>query len=564
MNAETDMQTARAPPSPAKTAGEADRELITLYEISKVLSSSLDFAKSVRAVLNILLSYLDMRHGVVSMAHQSEQLHIVGALDAVDVGGIDAILEVEKGVSGKILSAGMPMVIPNITEELAFVNRTGRNLAEYEGVAYVGVPIKVGCDCLGVLSICRWPDGGRRISFERDVRILSLVATLIGQTYQLHQSVAAEREQLMEDKHQLQKRLQGNYDIENIVGRSQRIKDVFADVHQAAPGSATVLFRGESGTGKEAVAHAIHYLSARAKGPFVKVNCSALSENLLESELFGHEKGAFTGAVNERKGRFEMANGGTLFLDEIGDITPSFQAKMLRVLQEHEFERVGGNKTIRTDFRLVAATNRNLEEAVKSGQFRADLYFRLNVVTIYLPPLRERKEDIPLLVDFFLIRYNRENNRNLKIAAEAVEIFKRCNWPGNVRELENCVERTATMTRGSVIREADMRCGQGQCFSSSLIEVTKMRSSFPTFNLVPVSATQVPAEPVPARITDGLPGAHASTGGGEPEYVSERERLIDAMEKCGRVQAKAGRLLGLTPRQMGYALKKYKVELKSL
>jgi Nif-specific regulatory protein len=186
------------------------------------------------------------------------------------------------------------------------------------------------------------------------------------------------------------------------------------------------------------------------------------------------------------------------------------------------------------------------------------------VVTIYLPPLRERKEDIPLLVDFFLIRYNRENNRNLKIAAEAVEIFKRCNWPGNVRELENCVERTATMTRGSVIREADMRCGQGQCFSSSLIEVTKMRSSFPTFNLVPVSATQVPAEPVPARITDGLPGAHASTGGGEPEYVSERERLIDAMEKCGRVQAKAGRLLGLTPRQMGYALKKYKVELKSL
>jgi Nif-specific regulatory protein len=415
-----------------------------------------------------------------------------------------------------------------------------------------------------VLSICRWPDGGRRISFERDVRILSLVATLIGQTYQLHQSVAAEREQLMEDKHQLQKRLQGNYDIENIVGRSQRIKDVFADVHQAAPGSATVLFRGESGTGKEAVAHAIHYLSARAKGPFVKVNCSALSENLLESELFGHEKGAFTGAMNERKGRFEMANGGTLFLDEIGDITPSFQAKMLRVLQEHEFERVGGNKTIRTDFRLVAATNRNLEEAVKSGQFRADLYFRLNVVTIYLPPLRERKEDIPLLVDFFLIRYNRENNRNLKIAAEAVEIFKRCNWPGNVRELENCVERTATMTRGSVIREADMRCGQGQCFSSSLIEVTKMRSSFPTFNLVPVSATQVPAEPVPARITDGLPGAHASTGGGEPEYVSERERLIDAMEKCGRVQAKAGRLLGLTPRQMGYALKKYKVELKSL
>jgi len=518
----------------------------------------------VRAVLNVLLSYLDMHHGVVSMVHQQEQLHIVGALDGVDVGGIGAILEMEKGVSGRILSAGMPVVIPNIAQEPAFVNRTGRNLAECEGVAYVGVPIKVGRDCLGVLSIDRWPGGERRVSFERDVRMLSLVATLIGQTYQLHQRVAAERERLIEDKHRLQKQLQGSYDIENIVGRSQRIKDVFADVHQAAPGSATVLLRGESGTGKEAVAHAIHYLSARAKGPFVKVNCAALPETLLESELFGHEKGAFTGATNERKGRFEMANGGTLFLDEIGDITASFQAKLLRVLQEHEFERVGGNRTMRTDFRLVAATNRNLEEAVKSGQFRADLYFRLNVITIFLPPLRERKEDIPLLVDFFLVRHNRENNRNLKIAPEAVELFKRCNWPGNVRELENCVERAATMTRGNVIREVDMRCQQGQCFSSSLLEVTKMRGSFPAVNIAPAAAPPMQHAPAPTRVADSVAEAQVAIDGGETEFVSERERLVDAMEKCGWVQAKAARLLGLTPRQIGYALKKYKVELKLL
>ena len=550
--------------SRAETAADADRELITLYEISKILSSSLDFARSVRAVLNVLLSYLDMHHGVVSLVHQTEQLHIVGALDAVNVGGVGTILEVEKGVSGKILGAGMPIVIQNIAEEPAFANRTGRNLAECEGVAYVGVPIKVGGDCLGVLSIDRWPDGGRRKSFQRDVRILSLVATLIGQTYQLHRSVAAERQQLIEEKHRLQKRLQGDYDIENIIGRSQRIKDVFADVHQAAPGSATVLLRGESGTGKEAVAHAIHYLSARAKGPFVKVNCAALPETLLESELFGHEKGAFTGATNERKGRFEMANGGTLFLDEIGDITPSFQAKLLRVLQEHEFERVGGNKTLRTDFRLVVATNRNLEEAVKSGQFRADLYFRLNVVTIFLPPLRERKEDIPLLVDFFIIRHNRENNRKLKIAPEAVELFKRCNWPGNVRELENCVERAATMTRGSVIREVDMRCQQGHCFSSSLLEVMTLRSSFPLANLAFASAPAVQSKPTGVGVAEGPPGAQASSDGDKREYVSERERLIEALEKCGWVQAKAGRLLGLTPRQIGYALKKHKVELKSL
>jgi Nif-specific regulatory protein len=259
-----------------------------------------------------------------------------------------------------------------------------------------------------------------------------------------------------------------------------------------------------------------------------------------------------------------MANGGTLFLDEIGDITPSFQAKLLRVLQEHEFERVGGNKTMRTDFRLVAATNRNLEDAVKSGQFRADLYFRLNVISIFLPPLRERKEDIPLLVDFFLLRHNRENNRNLKMAAEAVELFKRCNWPGNVRELENCVERAATMTRGSVIHEVDMRCQQGHCFSSSLLEASKMRGSFPTINIAPASAPVAQSGPAPASVAESPREAPASTDGGEPEFVSERERLIDAMEKCGWVQAKAARLLGLTPRQIGYALKKYKVELKSL
>jgi Nif-specific regulatory protein len=330
-----------------------------------------------------------------------------------------------------------------------------------------------------------------------------------------------------------------------------------------APVNATVLFRGESGTGKEAVAHAIHYLSARAKGPFVKVNCAALTETLLESELFGHEKGAFTGATSERKGRFEMAHGGTLFLDEIGDITPAFQAKLLRVLQEHEFERVGGSKTIRTDFRLVAATNRNLEDAVKSGQFRADLYFRLNVITIFLPPLRERKEDIPLLIDFFLLRHNRENNRNLKIAAEAVELFKRCNWPGNVRELENCVERAATMTRGNVIREVDMRCQQGHCFSSSLLEATKLRGSYPTINIAPVAVPAGQPQSEPALGADAPADAQAS-GDFEPAFVSERERLINALEKCGWVQAKAARLLGLSPRQVGYALKKYKVDVKSL
>jgi Nif-specific regulatory protein len=389
------------------------------------------------------------------------------------------------------------------------------------------------------------------------------------------------------------------------------MKEVFSDVHQAAPGNATILLRGESGTGKEAIAHAVHYLSGRSKGPFVKVNCAALSETLLESELFGHEKGAFTGAMTERAGRFELANGGTLFLDEIGDVSPAFQAKMLRVLQEKEFERVGGNRTIKADFRLVAATNRNLEEMVAEGDFRADLYFRINVVTIFLPALRERKEDIPLLVDFFLDRFNRENGRKLTLAPEAMDVMRHCNWPGNVRELENCIERTATMTRGSLIRDSDMRCQRNQCFSSVLLETSGKRACAPSGHM---GRSPEPRERVNGseRVNGGertngaerlngndrmngaerangserMNGAERAFAQSEPEpmefvdeeyvadlgeevvprhnYLSERERLVAAMEKCGWVQAKAARLLNLTPRQIGYALKKYNIEVKQL
>src|SRR5581483_8674667 len=250
--------------------------------------------------------------------------------------------------------------------------------------------------------------------------------------------------------------------------QSKLMNEVFADVHQAAAGNSTILLRGESGTGKELIARAIHYLSPRKDAPFVKVNCAALPETLIESELFGHEKGSFTGEVREHKGRFEQAHGGTLFLDEIGDTSPAFQAKLLRALQEREFERVGGVRTIRVDVRLICATNRNLEEAVSNGQFRADLYYRINVVSILLPPLRERPEDIPGLVQHFLSKFNRVNGRSLVISPEAMQVMMACAWPGNVRELENCVERTALMARGPTIVQRDVPCQRNQCLSMLL------------------------------------------------------------------------------------------------
>lgn len=554
----------------------ADLELVTIYEISKILTASLDFQRAVRETLNVMLTHLGMQHGVVSLVQEEGKLHVVGAAGVPFAEDEDIVLDTETGVAGQIIRTGSPMVVPDITRDSLFVNRTGRDLSRCVGVALIAVPIKDNREIIGILSVDRPPDTQGPIGFDRDVRLLTLVAGLMSQTLKLHRAIAAEREQLILDTHRLQKQLQSNYDVENVIGRSRRMKEVFADVHQAAPGNSTILLRGESGTGKEAIAHAIHYLSPRAKGPFIKVNCAALPETLLESELFGHEKGAFTGATSERKGRFEMADGGSLFLDEIGDVSPSFQAKLLRVLQEHEFERVGGNKTLKANFRLVAATNRNLEEMVQKGDFRADLYFRLNVVAIFLPALRERKEDIPLLVDFFLTRFNRENGRKLAMSPGALEILLQCNWPGNVRELENCVERAATMTRGAVIREVDMRCQKGQCFSSVLLESASTRACHPIIDMShggPAGAPSFPTMPSPPPT--GMPPV---TGEGEavdgdlevlegessPLFMSERDRIVDAMEKCGWVQAKAARMLNLTPRQIGYALKKYNIEVKRL
>ena len=531
---------------------EAGIELATIYEISKILSSSLDLNKTAREVLGVLSSHLKMRRGMVSLVQPSGELHVVEATGMSAEAAQKGRFRKGEGITGKILETGMPMVIPDVANEPLFLNRTGsRSMEEGRVVAFIGVPIKVGRDTVGVLSIDRERDAGP-VNFENDVRFLSMVANLIGQTTRLHDRVAAEREELMQRQHRLQKELQGKYSLDNVIGRSKRMQEVFSEVHQAAPGRSTVLLRGESGTGKEVIARSIHYLSPRKEASFIKVNCAALSETLLESELFGHEKGSFTGATQERKGRFEMAHGGTLFLDELGEISQAFQTKLLRVLQEREFERVGGNKSIKVDVRLIAATNRNLEEDVAKGVFRADLYYRINVVSIFLPPLRERREDIPLLVDYFLDKFNKENERKLSISPEAMEIMLKCNWPGNVRELENCVERTATMTRSSTIKDVDLPCQQDKCFSQVLQHYGQAQRVIPITPAVLAGSVEAPEVDVESFMPR------------EPSSMSERERLVWAMEQCGWVQAKAARLLNLTPRQIGYALQKYNIEVKRL
>ena len=528
---------------------QGNLELVTIYEISKILGSSLDLCKTMREVLNVLSSHMHMRRCMIALVQDSGDVHIIGASgltqDEIERGRFQK----GEGIIGKIIKTGVPIVIPNVAEEPQFLNRTGsRKLSAGQVIAFVGIPIKISSETIGVLSIDREMNVYQG-SLEHDVRLLKMVSNLISQTLRLHQHVAVEREQLMHEQHRLQKEVRPKQGLVNVIGHSRSMQNVFAEVERAAAVHSTVLLRGESGTGKEMIAHAIHQLSPRNNGPFIRVNCAALSETLLESELFGHEKGAFTGATMERKGRFELADGGTLFLDEIGEISPAFQVKLLRVLQEREFERVGGNKPIQVDVRLVAATNRNLEVAVTQGEFRADLYFRINVISIILPPLRERREDIPPLVSHFLERFNRVNQRQIDLSPEAMQIMSECYWPGNVRELENCVERTAAMVKGKVIQDINLPCQRNMCFSIALRPISQIASPVP----------KITAQSS-APIALGESGSDSREE--VPEFKSTRERLIWAMEECGWVQAKAARFLGITTRQMHYALQKYHIEIK--
>jgi len=326
----------------------------------------------------------------------------------------------------------------------------------------------------------------------------------------------------------------------SLVGQSDAMKQVYEAIRRVSQSQATVLLRGESGTGKELVAKAIHMAGARARGPFVRLHCAAVTETLLESELFGHERGAFTGAVETRKGRFEVAGGGTLFLDEVGDIPLSIQVKLLRVLQDKCFERVGGNRLISVDVRVIAATHRDLETMVRIAAFREDLYYRLNVVPVSLPPLRERDGDIPLLIEHFLSRFNRENSRQVRLGRDLLTLMARYHWPGNVRELQNCVER--------------------------LVVMADPGSDHLTVQTIPLSLRGYFADM--KQVTAGEHGGvRTQRSEGQPLGASlqeiDRRRLQDALERAGWVQARAARALGLTPRQVAYKMRKYGIsELK--
>ncbi|ARN83492.1 nif-specific transcriptional activator NifA [Methylocystis bryophila] len=549
-----------------------------IYEISKILTAPARLEQALTNVVGVLSSFLEMRLGMIVVLDQKGDPEIVASSGWADPTQRRAIETLPSKVLDRLVATAMPIVIQDVCSEPLFADAVDV-ITERLGsrVSFVGVAIKSDSRVIGSLSVHRILDQERGYSFDNDLRLLAMIANLVGQTVKLHRMLSMDRQRLLSERASLEKALDARPfvtprraapEVAGIIGESAAIHEVLETIAAVAKSNSTVLLRGESGTGKELFARAVHELSLRRPKPFIKVNCAALPESVLESELFGHERGAFTGALAQRAGRFELAHGGTLLLDEIGEISSAFQAKLLRVLQEGEFERVGGTRTLKVDVRLIFATNINLEEAVAKGEFRADLYYRISVVPVFLPPLRERPGDVALLAQNFLEQFNSENKRSQVFSTSAIETLQRCYFPGNVRELENCVRRTATLAREEKIVDKDFACASGKCLSA-LLWTSSGSGAFhgrqnPPADLLARPATDEVKGSPPEALTSALQDGEFAEGNGfaPARRMIEKERLIEGMEKAAWVQAKAARLLGLSLRQVNYALKKYNIEVK--
>ena len=434
------------------------KELTLLSEISQRLIQTKELKNDLSVILELLVKHLDAERSFLTIFNrQSSKIYIEAAYGYSSAQQARGKYDLGEGIIGRVIELARPIVVDKISESNLFLNRTQQELKSKEGkeLTFVCVPVIEDGQVTGALGMMRVYNP--YITKDENLYLLSVIGSLISRVVSSKQEQMEELEVLRQKNKELQSKLNDEKRPVNIVGNSGKMRDVYSLVNMVAETNSTVLIRGESGIGKELIADTIHYTSKRAKNNFVKVNCSALPDTLIESELFGHEKGAFTGADSRRKGRFELADGGTIFLDEIGDIPLSTQVKILRILQQREFERLGGTETIKIDVRIVAATNRNLEDAIEKGEFREDLFYRINVFPLFVPPLRERRDDIPLLVDHFIEKFNKRNGTGVKrITTSALNMLMIYSWPGNIRELENCIERACILTTDDVIHSYNL------------------------------------------------------------------------------------------------------------
>jgi len=502
------------------------QDLTCLYEISKRLASAMDLRDCLEKTMQLLSEMKQMENGTVTIINPlTGKLEIEVAFGITAEGRKRGKYKIGEGITGRVVATGEPIIVPHIADEPLFLNRTrSRGDIKEQNRSFLCVPIKHSNNIIGALSIDRVYAGGITEQANTDLQFLTVLSGLIAQTAMRIQAVNREKEELHTENLKLKRELSQKNRINDIVGNSSRMQDVFEMVHRVVDSNATVLLRGESGTGKTLVAKALHYNGKRKDNPFVVVNCSALPETLLASELFGHEKGAFTGATERKIGRFEQAEGGTLFLDEIGEISNSVQVKLLNVVQERSFQRLGSTKFIECDVRLVAATNRDLEKAVRDGAFREDLYYRLNVFPVYMPPLRERRTDILLLAEFFLEKFAKENKKKIRrISTSAIDMLIQYHWPGNVRELQNCIERAVLICDGDTIKAIHL---------PPTLQTSETRS-----------------EDNPLSLTAAVENF-------------EKELIIDGLKKNNGNQTKTAKYLDTSLRIINYKIHQYNIDPK--
>lgn len=497
------------------------KELEVLLELSSLLGNK---DVDLDAVLNILALHLKAERILLTVLNrENSEITIEGSFGVDNCKKKDAKYKLGHGIIGRVIETGTEVKLPKIGSSTEFLNLTdAAHCIDGKDVSFTCSPIRYKDEVIGTLSMHKvYPP---RVSFDYDLRLMKIVGSMIGRTLRRRQEYAEELEQLLHENTSLKVELRSRILPDKIKGNSSKMNEVFSLIDSVAMTDATVLIRGESGVGKELVADAIHFGSNRKNKPFIKVNCAALPESLIESELFGHEKGSFTGAANTRIGRFEAANGGTIFLDEFGDIPASTQVKLLRVLQEREIERIGSTKPIKVDVRILCATNRNLEDLITKDQFREDLYYRINVFPIYIPSLRERINDIPILTDFFIDKFNKKHAKDIKrITSMAIDTLMVYHWPGNIRELENCIERACILCTDQVIR-----------------------------------ANNLPASLQTAQTSKTMQSGTLDIILGK----MEQQIIIDSLISTKGNGAKAAEILGISERMMGIRLKKYDIDAK--
>jgi Nif-specific regulatory protein len=517
---------------------DLSRQVTTLHHISLALSNSLDLKQLLNTILQVLYQQADMQYGMLCLFDKKRNLLFIDTLYGIDDDTLKRVKHVHyrlnEGILGAVMSQRRAIALPRVSDDLRFLDRL--NIYDYS-LPFIAVPLS-GPDGTPLGVLAAQPTLLNEEQLPARTRLLEMVANLLCQPLRLLGRMSLDSQSPSQSRNILRceaykAACSGKDDCENLVGQSQSMRRIFKIIHEVAKWDTTVLIRGESGTGKELVANAIHRHSPRHQKPFVKLNCAALPDSLLESELFGHEKGAYTGAIRQRKGRFELADGGTLFLDEIGESSMAFQAKLLRILQEGEMERVGGDSTIKVNVRVIAASNRDLEEEVRAGHFREDLYYRLNVMPIHLPPLRKRLDDIAALATFIIGKLSAKQGRELRISDGALRLLMSYNWPGNVRELENCLERASVMSKAGLIDHH--------------IILSSHRGSASLTQRVPPKTAHLQCQD---REDDDL--------------MDGRQQLISALEKSGWVQVRAARLLGMTPRQVAYRIRILNINIPRL